>query len=168
MKTIYNIIIAILVITGLSACKKEYYSLYKDNKPEIPVTYEGARTAGFNPYIEIPATQNNISVTLLIPETSGRKIKEISKVEAGSTAINANGARKGKYISSAIAGQGNKVTFSTTLSSFKAYSPNNEKLIADFMTNAKANELQIAFMFLIKLDNDQEIIPVQLRVVLKK
>lgn len=168
MKTIYNIIFAALLLTGITACEKEYTPLYQDNRPEIPVTYEGAKTAGFNPYIEIPVAQNNISITLVIPEYSGRKIKEISKVSAGSTAINAGGARAGTYIPAAIAGQGNKATFTTTLDNFKAFSAGNKKLIDDFMANATATELQIAFMFLIKLDNDQEIIPVQFRVNLKK
>lgn len=166
MKNLF-IFFAFLGAAFFTSCEKDYTEFYSDNKPEIPVTFEGATTHGFNPYIELPVTQDEFSLTLTIPSNSGRQIKEISKVLAGSTAINAGGVRAGTYISSPIAGSGNKVTFNTSISEFRASSDANNTLVANFLSGS-TQQLQIAFMFLVKLDNDQEIIPVPVQVWLKK
>jgi len=168
MKNIFYTIIIALFATLFSACKKEYTDLYKDNRPEIPVTYEGAITHGFNPYITQPLSKNEISFTLTIPSGSGRTIKEISKVLAGTTAVNAGGVRAGTYIAAPIRGDGTRAVFNTTIAAFKASSAGNLGLIERFEADANARQLQIAFMFLVKLDNDQEIIPVQAQVWLTK
>lgn len=168
MKNIINTIIIALFVTLFSACKKEYTDLYKDNRPDIPVTYEGATTYGFNPYITQPLSKNEISFTLTIPSGSGRTIKEISKVLAGTTAVNAGGVRAGTYIAAPIPGNGTRAVFNTSIAAFKASSAANRALVERFEANATATQLQIAFMFLLKLDNDQEIIPVQAQVWLTK
>lgn len=167
MKRILIIFVA-TIATLFTSCDKEYSEFYSDNRPEIPVTYEGAKTEGFNPYIEIPLTKNTFSLTLTIPESSGRTIQEISKVLGGSTSINAGGVRSGTYISSPILGNGNKVVFNTSVSEFRGKNATNEKLIKDFENSTTLQTQEIAFMFLLKLDNNQEIIPVQARVWLKK
>lgn len=158
----------LLFSTAFIACKKEYTDLYKDKKPTIAVTYAEATTHGFNPYISQPISKNDITLTLTIPDGSGRTIKEISKVIGGATAINAGGVRNGTYISSPVKGQGNKVVFKTTITDFKASSAGNKKLIDDFQNDTKLTQLQIAFMFLVILDDNQEIIPVQAQVWLTK
>jgi len=162
------IYLIVAVMTFLTSCDKEYSELYSDNRPEIPVTYEGALTEGFNPYIKVPLSTNTFKLTLVIPENSGRKIKEISKVLAGATSINAGGVRKGTYITAPIAGSGNKVVFNTSVSEFRGKSAANETLIANFEKSTTLKTQEIAFMFLVTLDNEQEIIPVQARVWLTK
>ena len=155
-------------MTLLVSCDKDYNEFYSDNRPEIPVTFEGATTEGFNPYIKVPLTANTFKLTLTIPENSGRKIKEISKVLGGATGINAGGVRSGTYISSPIAGSNNKVVFNTSVSEFRGKNAANEKLIKDFEASTTLKTQEIAFMFLVTLDNGQEIIPVQARVWLTK
>ncbi|MFD1165063.1 hypothetical protein ACFQ2C_05520 [Sphingobacterium daejeonense] len=121
-----------------------------------------------NPYITQPLTKEDITFTLTIPENSGRTIKEISKVNAGPTAINAGQVRAATYIKTPIKGEGTKAVFKTTISDFKAYSPRNKALIDAFIADPKVTQLQIAFMFLVILDDNQEIIPVQAQVWLTK
>ncbi len=157
-----------VVMTVLVSCNKDYTEFYSDNRPEIPVTFEGALTEGFNPYIKVPLASNTFKLTLTIPQSSNRKIKEITKVLAGSTAINAGGVRTGTYITSPIVGNGNEVTFSTSVSEFRGKSAANEKIIKDFENSTTLKTQEIAFMFLLTLDNGQEIIPVQARIWLTK
>ncbi|EEI93841.1 hypothetical protein HMPREF0765_0573 [Sphingobacterium spiritivorum ATCC 33300] len=167
MKNIIKIIL-LFVSVILVSCEKDYTEFYKDNRPEIPVTFPGATTHGFNPYISVPLSDGKISFTLSIPSSSGRSIKEISKVLGGATSINAGGVRTGTYISQPIAGNGTTVVFSTTIADFRSKSAANNKLVQDFINSATATTLQIAFMYLVTLDNGQEIIPVQSQVWITK
>ena len=76
--------IALLIVS--MACKDDlvYNDLFRDNRPAVPVTFPGAITYGFNPYIETSvAAGGAIKFTLSIPATSGRTIKEITKGAAG-------------------------------------------------------------------------------------
>lgn len=97
---------------------------------------------------------------LTIPENSGRKIKEISKVSEVSTAINAEGVRAATYIKAPITAGNNKVIFKTSVAEFRSKSAANERLIEDFENSATLKTQEIAFMFLVILDNGQEIITV--------
>ncbi|MNV80356.1 hypothetical protein D3C71_1739540 [compost metagenome] len=74
----------------------------------------------------------------------------------GATAIQPGGVANAKYITTPIAGNGKTAVFQTTLAAFKASSEANSKLVV-------ANG-EIAFMFLVTLDNGETIIPVQVRV----
>lgn len=162
------IYLVVAVMTFLVSCDKDYNEFYSDNRPDVPVTYEGAITEGFNPYIIVPLATNTFQLTLTIPENSGRKIKEISKVSGGSTAINAGGVRAATYINAPIAGSNNKVVFKTSVAEFRSKSAANENLIKAFEASSTLKTQEIAFMFLVTLDNGQEIIPVQARIRLTK
>lgn len=155
-------------MTFLVSCDKDYNEFYSDNRPEIPVTFEGATTEGFNPYIKVPLATNTFKLTLTVPESSGRKIKEISKVSGGATSINAGGVRAATYITTPIAGSNNKVVFNSSVAEFRSKSAANENLIKAFEASTTLKTQEIAFMFLVTLDNGQEIIPVQARVWLTK
>lgn len=154
------VILGFLVTAVLTSCDKDYNEFYSDNKPEIPVTFPGATTHGFNPYKSISLSgDGKIEFVLSIPENSGRTIKEITTVVGGATGIQAGNLRNAsvaKYISSPIPGNGSNVTFTTNFEEFASKSATNAALV-------KVGG-ELAFMFLIKLDNDQEIIPVQVRV----
>lgn len=164
MKNIFLIFMLLATVT-LSSCEKEYDTFYSDNRPAVPVTFPGATTYGFNPYITHSISSGgNIEFTLSIPASSGRTIKEITRVAAGGTSVNAGslnpttatGAPVANYIDAPIPGNGTTATFTTTLEEFSSKSTANAKLVA------AGNEL--AFMFLVTLDNNETIIPVQVRV----
>ncbi|MDX5420679.1 MAG: hypothetical protein LPK07_04570 [Hymenobacteraceae bacterium] len=158
--------LSLLVTFGLSSCEKEDFGTFNsDNRPEVPVTFPGTTTHGFNPYITKSISGDGvIEFTLSIPENSGRTIREISRVAAGGTGVNAGslnllsptGTPQVNYIASPIAGNGTSVKFRTTLAEFSSKSTANADLV-------KAGN-EIAFMFLVTLDNGNTIIPVQVRV----
>ncbi|MFC5412659.1 hypothetical protein ACFPMF_25260 [Larkinella bovis] len=154
------LLLTVIALAGTS-CKDDYvYSdLVQDNRPDVPVTYPGATTYGFDPYYEVStAAGGNIKITLSIPESSGRTIKEITRVAAGATSINVatlNTASQ-NYLAAPIAGNGTKAEFTTTLKDFSAKRP----------AVSVAPSAEIAFMFLVTLDNGSQIVaqPVRIRI----
>lgn len=167
------LLFSLLVVVTLTSCEKEEYSVFQsDNRPEVPVTFPGTITYGFNPYIEHSISGGgNIQFTLSIPEESGRTIKEITRVAAGATGINAGTVKTGTYISSPIPVNGTTATFTTTLEEFATKTGEAAKTESNKLVKAGK---EIAFMFLVTLEDDgntntaDTIIPVQVRVRLKE
>lgn len=159
------LILSIVAFAGIS-CKDDYvYSdLVKDNRPAVPVTYTGATTYGFDPYYETSvAAGGNIKITLSIPSSSGRTIKEISKVAAGATSINAGTvATAGNYNAAPIAGSGTTVEFTTTVKDFATKRP-----AVPSTPVALPGFREIAFIFQVTLDDGTQIIatPVRVRIL---
>ncbi|WP_332367545.1 hypothetical protein [Spirosoma telluris] len=79
--------LSLILLTASSfSCKDDYvYSdLVRDNRPAIAVTFPGTTTYGFNPFITSSlAAGGPIQFTLSIPASSGRTIKEITKIVGG-------------------------------------------------------------------------------------
>jgi len=169
--------VPVLIVTFLAAsCSGDFDdNLVKDNLPAIPVTYDGATTAGFNPYYAVPYQGGNatITITMKIPETSKVKIKEVTKVIAGITGINAGGLTSQdpaivlpSYITSPIASSdGYSVTLTTSLSEFNTKVPTSGSNKANITTAPAAGAFtERAFMFLLTMEDDSQIIPMQCRI----
>lgn len=162
MKNIF-LLLSLLVCVSLTSCDKEEFNEFnRDNRPDIPVTFPGTTTYGFNPFITHSISGGgNIEFTMSIPENSGRTIREITKVIAGGTGIQAGAlsptSTAAAYNTAPIPGNGTTVTFTTTLEEFRARTPAATAALA-------VAGGEIAFMFLITLDNNEQIIPVQVRV----
>jgi hypothetical protein len=166
MKNIINRLFLLLIIACAAfACKNDdvFSELVRDNRPAVPVTFPGATTFGFNPYIEASLEAlkagENITFTLAIPESSGRTIKEITKVGAGATAINAGTLNGAGYNTAPIPGTGTTATFTTTLADFN-------RLRRTPTTQVAAGQ-ELAFIFLVTLDDDTQIITQQVRARIK-
>ncbi|GAB3693188.1 hypothetical protein GCM10027592_12800 [Spirosoma flavus] len=160
---IKGLFLALLAMTTF-ACKDDlqYGPLVRDNRPAVPVTFPGATTWGGNPFIEVSAAGNGaIKFTLSIPGTSGRTIKEITKVAGGSTAINAASLGTASAIvnTAPIAGSGTQAVFETTLTAFKTKFP-SVSVVPGTVTVPR----EIAYIFLVTLDDNTEIITQQVRV----
>ncbi|MDO1448545.1 hypothetical protein Q0590_19870 [Rhodocytophaga aerolata] len=166
MKNIINRLLLLLVMAIVAfSCKEddEFSDLVRDNRPAVPVTFPGATTFGFNPYIDKSLAALNagepITFTLAIPENSGRTIREITKVGAGATAINAGTLNSASYTEAPIAGSGTTATFTTTLDEFKTKRPT-----VPTTTVAAPGFRELAFIFLVTLDDDTQIVTQQVRV----
>lgn len=160
---IKGILLGALALTSV-ACKDDlqYGPLVRDNRPAIPVTFSNATTYGGTPFIEISTAANTpITYTLSIPASSGRTIKEITKVVGGGTGINAGSLNTASLVfnPAPIAGSGNTATFTTTLAAFRAKYP----AIAVAPTGNVYSPREIAFIFLITLDDGSQIITTQVR-----
>ena len=165
MKNIKNKLASILLAGVLLAgCKKEDGPL-SDLKPAVPVTVTNA--VAFRPEPTVTASKSAIvspgvigpiTITLSIPETSGRKIASITKVAASTTysAIQSTGAT-GFYTAAPIAAGTTTVTFTTNLTEYVAKTGQ--------AITASNTELTRRFYFLITLDDNTIIIPEPVRVL---
>ncbi len=159
---IKSISLALLVIISL-ACKDdlEYGPLVRDNRPAVPVTFQNATTFGGNPYIEVPAASGTITFTLSIPASSGRTIKEITRVAGVGTATNAGTLNTAASVlnTAPIPGTGTTAVFTTTVAAIKAKFPAT-------VTTPSADPYtprELAFIFLVTLDDDSQIVTQQVR-----
>lgn len=159
-------LLSVVALAGVS-CKDDYVynDLVQDNLPSVPVTFTGATTYGFDPYYETSvAGGGTIKITLSIPASSGRTIKEITKVAAGATSINAGTlTTAGNYNTAPIAGNGTTAEFTTTLKDFATKRPT----VPATPTTPPTGVREIAFIFLVTLDDGTEIrtMPVRIRVL---
>ena len=146
-----------------SSCKKDDYNWSSTSYPEIPVTVS-------NTYIYfngIPHVQTSlagggaISVKLDIPASSGRTIKEITKVALGTNTQNYVVVQNntGAYNTAPIPGSGTSVTFTTSLAEYTTKTG-----LAVTTSGTATSFLARYFYFLITLDNGEQLIPVPVRV----
>ena len=146
----------------LYACSKQNgfgpnYSAY--NGGDAPITVQNS--VGFRPDPTVTASvggDSSITITMTLSSTSGRTIKEITKVATSSsyTAIQSAGST-GFYPVAAIPGSGTTVTFKTTLSVYHTVYPKEA-----FKLNT---ELVNRFYFRITLDDDTIVYPTPVRVL---
>lgn len=160
-----NIVCFLLALSllGLGACKKEGLNPLSDFRPEIPVTVANVYDYRPNPTVMASKTEDKITITLEIPQSSGRTIKEITKVAAAATAnftpiqtattISANGL----YANTPIPGNGTRVTFQTSFTEYKSKT-------GITATPASNTLLGRAFYFVVTLDNGDVILPQFVRV----
>jgi hypothetical protein len=147
-----------------ASCKKDDFGYLSQNHPEVPVTVDNV----FGVYNGVPTVQTSLSgggtitIRLNIPASTGRTIKEITRIALHTTP---NGgyatvrATTGLYNAAPIAGNGTSVTFTTSITEFTT------KTGISVTTGGTATSfLSRYFYFLITLDNGQEVIPVPVRV----
>jgi len=152
-----------------SSCKKDNPSL--DNKlPDIPVTVDNKFGIFTGPAVSTSvAAGGAVKIILSIPASSGRTIKEITRVAAG-TSVGSVQVTTGLYNTAPIAGNGTTVTFNTTLTEYGAkVGPVIAPTPAVPATPGTATSfLPRNFYFMITLDNGQVIIPTLVRVYVDK
>lgn len=148
----------------IASCKKDEFGYLSQSHPAVPVTV-GNLYGMFN---GVPSVQTSLSgggaitIKLDIPSTTGRTIKEITRV-ALHTTPNAGYATvrstTGLYNTAPIAGSGTSVTFTTSIAEFTS------KTGISVTTGGTATSfLSRYFYFLITLDNGEEVVPVPVRV----
>lgn len=164
-----NLLVLLFIVLTMSviSCKKDNITL-ENNLPEIPVTVSNQYALFTAPTVSTSLSGGGvIKIELEIPESSGRTIKEISKVAVG-TAYSAIQASTGLFRSTPISGNGNKVTFTSTLSEYATYTKLTLPTSAQAGTTTAVAMLARNFYFQIVLDNDEVIIPQYVRVYVDK
>lgn len=163
MKKVINLFIFFFVM-GLISCTDEFEGeIVKDNLAEIPVTFDGATTHGFNPYYTVSYAGGSFSITLSIPEDSPLKIKEVNSIVAGTTAINVASldGTAGKYNTDAIAVNGTSFTLSTSITEFNTKVTGATRITAAPAAGAFTER---AFMMRLVMDDNSIIVPMQVRI----
>lgn len=158
----YLFVILTAFITFLS-CKKDGFGPLTDSRPPIPVTVSNAVEFRPGPTVNASRGTNNFSIVLEIPVSSGRTIKEITKVVASAGSSAALFGTTGLYNTAVITGTNStKITFSTSLTEYTSKTG-----AAVPANNPPINSIELArqYYFLITLDNNETIITQQVRVL---
>jgi hypothetical protein len=153
----------LIIILFFTACKKDDFGPLTDVRPIVPVTVANAVDFRPGPTVSASRATNNFSIILEVPATSGRTIKEITKIAAtaGSSALLFG--TTGLYNTAVITGNNsNKITFNTSLTEYTAKTG-----VAVPANNPPTNgvELTRQFYFLVTLDNNETIVTQQVRVL---
>jgi hypothetical protein len=154
--------LSLLLLWTASGCKKDTFNFASTSHPDIPVTvanlygvYNGV------PTIATSLASGTITIGLSIPASSGRTIREITRVGVASTPSNYKVVEQGSglYNTAPIAGSGTSVTFTTSLSEYTA------KTGLSVTSGGTATSfLGRYFYFLITLDNGDQLLPVPVRI----
>jgi hypothetical protein len=176
----------------MMSCKKEDFNGLSDVRPAVPVTVTNAIDYRPEPTVSASISGGgNFQIILSIPASSGRTIKEITRIASSTTysllqtplAVNtvggfitANGTFSyvqlpatagnltlpgGFYSLTPVAVNATTYTFSSSLAQYFATFPVSKNNLA-----AAANaELSFRFYFLVTLDNGDVIIPEAVRVI---
>lgn len=140
------------------------WEIVKDSLPEIPVTFDGSTSNGFNPYYTVSYAGNSFTITLSIPQTSKHQIKEVTNVVAGTTAINVStltAASSIQYLAAPAQVNGYTYTLTTSITEFNTKVTGSTKITT---SPAAGTFAERAFMFKLTMDDDSTIIPVQCRI----
>jgi hypothetical protein len=154
------LLMSIIAITLMQSCKKSGFNGLTDNRPAVPVTVTNAQDYRPDPTVFASRATGNITITLSIPSSTGRTIKEITRVSVNTTQTQVQGTT-GLYNGTPpvpIAGTGTTVTYNTTFADYIAKA-------AGVIPAANNTELAKRFYFLITLDNGDTIVPEPVRVV---
>src|SRR6266498_4904092 len=151
-----NIITWLLAITFFTSCKKDDFAGLTVSHPDVPVTVSNL----YGTFNGVPTVSTSfsgggaITITLNIPLTTGRTIKEITRVGISNTTSNYKVVQvtSGLYNTAPIAGAGTSVTFNTSLSEFTAKTG-----IAVTVSGTFNSFLSRYFYFLITLDNGEQV-----------
>ena len=157
-------IVALLVVT-ISCKKTEGFNSLTDNPADNAVTVANAYDYLPTPTVKASKAENKITITLQIPAESGRKIKEITKIAASTTANYTaiyNGTTVGTgtsqlWSNTPIPVNATSYTFTTTFDEYK--------MKTGTATNPASNTLLGRdFYFMLTMDNGQTVISMYIRV----
>ncbi|HEV8283983.1 MAG TPA: hypothetical protein VGQ09_06720 [Chitinophagaceae bacterium] len=159
-----SIIICVLAAISISSCKKDEFNFLSQNHPDVQVTVSNL----YGMFNGVPTVATSVSgggaitVTLTIPENTGRTIKEITRVGVSTSTTNYKVVEvsTGLYNTAPINGNGTSVTFTTSLSEFTT----KTGVAAPSPAGTATSFLSRYFYFLITLDNGDQIMPVPVRV----
>jgi hypothetical protein len=159
-----NLLLLAVTPLVLTSCDNEFEGeIVKDNKPAVPVTFEGATTFGFTPYYEVSFASGNISIVMSIPDNASVDIAEVTKVVAGATSINVaslNGTA-GQYFASPVVVNGKTFTLNTTIAEYNTKVTGAARITA---APAAGTLEERAFMFRLTMSDGSLIVPVQCRI----
>jgi hypothetical protein len=165
-KMFRRIISFCLIVALIASCKKDGFGPLSDVRPAVPVTVSNVYDYRPSPTVKASKAENKIVITLEIPASTGRTIKEVSKIAAATTGNYSaimNATAVGTTINTQlwsntpIAVNARTYTFQTSFDEYKTKTGTT--------TNPTSNALLARdFYFALLLDNGEVIIPQNVRV----
>ncbi|MEO8403858.1 MAG: hypothetical protein ABI480_04670 [Chitinophagaceae bacterium] len=156
------VLICFLFIVSLTACKKDKYRGLDNTGPDVPITVSDLYGIFTYPVVATSLSGSGaITIKLNIPASTGRTIKEITRVALGTSGANYAVVQRttGLYNTAPIPGSGTSVTFTTSLTEYTA------KTGLTVTTGGTATSfLARYFYFLVTLDNGEQVISEAVRV----
>lgn len=149
-----------LTLTMIS-CKKDAFNGLSDVRPAVPVTISNAIDFRPEPTVSTSiAAGGAIKIILEIPASTGRKIKEVTRIAASTTYSKIQGTT-GLYNAAPIPVNALTYTFNTTLAEYVVKGPGTIPAVSTTVGTELANR----FYFLLTLDDDSVVIPTSVRVL---
>ena len=145
----------------MMSCKKEDFNGLSDVRPAVPVTVTNAIDYRPEPTVSTSiAAGGAIQIVLAIPASSGRTIKEITRIAASTTYTKIQGTT-GLYNAAPIPASGTTYTFNTTLAEYVVKGPGTIPAVSTTVGTELANR----FYFMITLDDGSVLISEAVRVL---
>jgi hypothetical protein len=156
-------IMGAIIIDG---CSKQDIDPLMDNRPAVPVSITNATEFRPDPTVTTSlAGGGKISITLSIPASSGRTIKEITRIAAATsyTKIQSGGST-GYYENAPIAVNGTTYTYNTTVADYFVKFPATSTTGSNPPATAN-KELALRLYFLVTLDDNSQVIAMPVRIL---
>jgi len=157
----------LLLTVIMISCKKEDFNGLSDVRPAVPVTVTNAIDFRPEPTVSTSISAGGaIQIVLAIPASTGRTIKEITRIAANTTYTQIQStATTGFYTTTPpftpIPVNATTYTFNTTLAEYVVKGPGTIPPVSTTV----GTELAKRFYFLITLDDGSVIIPEPVRVL---
>ena len=159
-KYIQSLLFLLLTTVVMVSCKKDDFNGLSDVRPAVPVTVTNAIDYRPEPTVSTSvAAGGAIQIILSIPASSGRTIKEITRIAISTTYTKIQGTT-GLW-ATAIPATGTTYTFNSTLTE---YTSKGGGAVPAISTTA-GTELTNRFYFMLTLDDGSVIIPEPVRVL---
>jgi len=161
MKKNIKLLLFLFITVVMVSCKKEDFNGLSDVRPAVPVTVTNAIDYRPEPTVSTSiAAGGAIQIILAIPASSGRTIKEITRIAASTNYTKIQGTT-GLYNALPIAVNAITYTFNTTLAEYVVKGPGT---IPTVSTTA-GTELANRFYFMVTLDDGTVLLPEAVRVL---
>ena len=145
----------------MMSCKKEDFNGLSDIRPAVPVTVTNAIDYRPEPTVSTSiAAGGAIQIVLAIPASSGRTIKEITRIAASTTYTKIQGTA-GLYNAAPIPVGATTYTFNTTLAEYVVKGPG----VIPAVSTTVGTELANRFYFMLTLDDGSVLISESVRVL---
>ncbi len=161
--SIYKTAFILMGAIFINSCSKQETDPLLDQRPAVPVSITNATEFRPDPTVTTSlAGGGNIQVVLSIPASSGRTIKEITRIAASTSFTKIqSGGTTGYYENAPIAVNGTTYTYNTTVADYFVKFP-----VTTANPAAKANtELALRFYFLVTLDDNSQLVTMPVRIL---
>jgi hypothetical protein len=161
MKKIFRNLTVLALIVSLASCKKEGFNGLSDVRPAVPVTVTNAIDYRPDPTVGASISAGGaIQIVLAIPASSGRTIKEITRIALSTTYTKIQGTT-GLWNTAPIPVNATTYTFNSSLTEYTAKGGGAIPAVSTTV----ATELSNRFYFMLTLDDGSVVISEAVRVL---